>query len=78
MLQTEKRNKVNKEIAAPQIIPISALSNKSSSRTQSEARSENAFDESEVQSWRRPSSFRRTNQEEKSKLRSGPGYRSDM
>ncbi|XP_050732499.1 protein phosphatase 1 regulatory subunit 12A-like isoform X9 [Eriocheir sinensis] len=59
----EKRNKVNKENATPQIIPTSVLSNKN--RTQSEARSENAFDESEVQSWRRPSSFRKNNQEDK-------------
>ncbi|XP_042233913.1 protein phosphatase 1 regulatory subunit 12A-like isoform X9 [Homarus americanus] len=61
----EKKNKVNKENATPQIIPTSVVTEKSNSRTLPQARADNTMDESEVQSWRRPSSLRKTNQEDK-------------
>nr|XP_045593740.1 protein phosphatase 1 regulatory subunit 12B-like isoform X4 [Procambarus clarkii] len=61
----EKKNKVNKENATPQIIPTSVVSDKSNSRTLPQARAENTMDDSEVQSWRRPSSLRKTNLEDK-------------
>ncbi|XP_042865842.1 protein phosphatase 1 regulatory subunit 12B-like isoform X6 [Penaeus japonicus] len=54
----EKKNKVNKENATPQIIPTSVLSEKNSSRSLPQARADSTMDESEVQSWRRPSSLR--------------------
>ncbi|KAK8735536.1 hypothetical protein OTU49_005432 [Cherax quadricarinatus] len=61
----EKKNKVNKENTTPQIIPTNAVSDKSNARTLPQARAENNMDESEVQSWRRPSSLRKTIQEDK-------------
>nr|XP_027230771.1 protein phosphatase 1 regulatory subunit 12C-like isoform X9 [Penaeus vannamei] len=61
----EKKNKVNKENATPQIIPTSVLSEKNSSRALPQARADSTMDESEVQSWRRPSSLRKTISDDK-------------
>ncbi|XP_071521445.1 uncharacterized protein Mbs isoform X17 [Panulirus ornatus] len=61
----EKKNKANKENATPQIIPTSVVSDKSNSLTVSQNRADNNMDESEVQSWRRPSSLRKTNHDDK-------------
>ncbi|XP_064119859.1 protein phosphatase 1 regulatory subunit 12A-like isoform X14 [Macrobrachium nipponense] len=58
----EKKNKVNKE-KNPQIIPTSP--DKNNTRTVPQAKGENAMDESEVQSWRRPSSLRKPLQDDK-------------
>ncbi|XP_066961233.1 protein phosphatase 1 regulatory subunit 12A isoform X31 [Macrobrachium rosenbergii] len=58
----EKKNKVNKE-KNPQIIPTSP--DKNNTRTVPQAKGDNAMDESEVQSWRRPSSLRKPLQDDK-------------
>ncbi|KAK7080191.1 hypothetical protein SK128_003291, partial [Halocaridina rubra] len=57
-----KKNKVNKE-KAPQIIPTSP--DKNNTRAVPQAKAENTMDESEVQSWRRPSSIRKSQQDDK-------------
>ncbi|XP_068239607.1 protein phosphatase 1 regulatory subunit 12A-like isoform X8 [Palaemon carinicauda] len=58
----EKKNKVNKE-KNPQIIPTSP--DKNNTRTVPQAKGDNTIDESEVQSWRRPSSLRKPLQDDK-------------